>query len=500
MSMKKLLLFLSLPLFLLNIAGKAQDTSHHVLQDTTHVQATAHAQGNWDLRRCVDYAVANNISVKQADIQARIAKLTLDQSRLSQIPTLTIGSSAGINSGRFQNPITYTLETQTTFQNNLSLQTSVTLFNGFYLQRTIDANRFAWQATLANTDKLKNDISLNVANAYLQVLLADQTTAASLLQLHLSQNQLELTRKQVRAGTLPELNAAELESQVAQDSSTYITSKGNTVQATLKAYMDLDASVPFDVDTPPIEQIPIEKLADLQPETVYALALTNQPLQKMDALQIQSANQTVRATKGAMFPVVSLFGNLGSNYLNTPGQAAVPYASFIDTVGHVVGSGTPVTTPVPLYKYVDTKAPGYFTQINNYFAQSIGVNVSIPILNNGILRTNYAKSKLNLRNQEMQRDQDNLTLKENIYQAYTAAITALQKFEANKITVTATAKSYDFAQKRYNVGMLNTIDLLTNQNNYFNAKINLLSSQFDYVFKMKVLEFYKGLGIKLSKE
>jgi len=502
MSMKKLLLFLSLPLFLLNIPGKAQDTSHHVLQDTTHVQATAHAQGNWDLKRCVDYAVANNISVKQADIQARIAKLTLDQSRLSQIPTLTLGGGAGINSGRFQNPITYTLETQTTLQSNLSLQTGVTVFNGFYLQRTIDANRLAWQATLANTDKLKNDISLNVANAYLQVLLDDQTTAASLLQLHLSQNQLELTRKQVRAGTLPELNAAELESQVAQDSSTYLTSKGNTIQAilTLKAYMDLDASVPFDVDTPPIEQIPVEKLADLEPESVYALALANQPLQKMDALQIQSAHQTVLATKGAMYPVVSLFGSLSSYYLNTPGQAAVPAGSFVDTVGHVVGSGSPVTTPVPIYKYAETKAPGYFSQINQSFAQSVGLSVSIPVLNNGILRTNYAKSKLSLRNQELQRDQDNLTLKENIYQAYTAAITALQKFEANKITVTATAKSYDFAQKRYNVGMLNTIDLLTNQNNYFNAKVNLLSSQFDYVFKMKVLEFYKGLGIKLSKE
>ena len=499
MSMKKLLLILSLPILLLNLSGRAQDTTR---VDTTHVQATAHAQGNWDLKRCVDYALANNISVKQADVQARIAKLTLDQSKLSQIPTLTLGSSAGINSGRFQNQATYTLETQTTFTNNLSLQTSVTLFNGFYLQRTIDANRFAWQALVASTEKTKNDISLNVANAYLQVLLNSQQTEAALGQLHLSQNQLELTRKQVRAGTLPELNAAELESQVAQDSSTYITAKGNTIQAilTLKAYMDLEASVPFDVDTPPIEQIPIEKLADLEPEAVYALALTNQPLQKMDALQIQSARQTVRATKGAMLPVVSLFGQLGSNYYNTPGQAAVPYGTFIDTVGHVNGSGTPVTNPVTQYKLIDTKAPGYFTQINNYFAQAIGLSVSIPILNNGILRTNYAKSRLSLRNQELQRDQDNLTLKQNIYQAYTAAITALQKFEANKITVAATQKSYDYAQKRYNVGMLNTIDLLTNQNNFFNAKINLLSSQFDYVFKMKVLEFYKGLGIKLSKE
>jgi outer membrane protein len=481
MSNKKLLLLLPLSLFMLFRTGYAQD--------------------KWDLRRCVDYAIANNISVKQADVQARIAKLTLNQSQLAQIPTLTFGTGLGINSGRFQNPATFQLVTQTTFDNNLALQSSVTVFNGFYLQRTKDANRFSWQASLASTDKLKNDISLNVANAYLQVLLADQTTAASLGQLRLSQNQLDLTRKQVRAGTLPELNAAELESQVAQDSSTYITAQGNTIQAVLnlKAYMDLDASVPFVVDTPPVDSIPIEQLADLQPETVYALALANQPLQKMDALQIQSARQTMLATKGAMLPVVSLYGNLGSNYVNTPGQAAVPF-SFLDTVGHVVGSGTPVTNPAIGYNVVNTKAQGYFTQLNNFFSQSIGLNISIPILNNGILRTNYAKSKLSLRNQELQRDQDNLTLKQNIYQAYTAAVTALQKLEANKITIAATGKSFDYAQKRYSVGMLNTIDLLTNQNNFFNARINLLSSQFDYVFKMKVLEFYKGLGIKLTKD
>src|SRR5580704_7512341 len=155
MSMKKHLFFLSIPVLL---------TFNTIAQD------------KWDLKRCVKYAVANNISVKQADVQARLAKLTLDQSRLSQIPTLIAGVSAGINSGRFQNPTTYVLETQTTFQSGLSLQSNVTVFNGFYLQRTIGANRYAWQALLANSEKLKNDISLNVANAYLQVLLDGQTT------------------------------------------------------------------------------------------------------------------------------------------------------------------------------------------------------------------------------------------------------------------------------------------------------------------------------------
>ncbi|HEY6901198.1 MAG TPA: TolC family protein, partial [Puia sp.] len=253
---KKLLLLLSLSI-LLNLTGYAQE--------------------KWDLRRCVEYAMANNISIKQADVQARLSQLTLDQSRLSQLPSLSVSSDLGVRAGNTQNPTSFGLSSSTYFLNQYQLQTSTNLFNFQSLHHSIEANRFSWQAALANSEKTKNDISLNVANAYLQVLLAREQSEASLLQLHLSQNQLEITRKQVRAGSLPELNAAELESQVAQDSSTYIGSVGNIQQAvlTLKAYMALDASVPFEVYTPPVDDIPIEKLPDLQPEAVYSLALAN---------------------------------------------------------------------------------------------------------------------------------------------------------------------------------------------------------------------------------
>lgn len=462
-----------------------------------------YAQDKWDLRRCVDYAVANNISVKQADIQSRLAQLTLGQSRLAQIPTVQVSTSLGINSGNSLNQTSYTINNTTYLYNSFSFQSNVILFNGLYLQNLIAANRASWQAALANSDKTKNDITLNVANAYLQVLLAMEQTEASHLQLQLSQNQLELTRKQVRAGTLPELNAAELESQVAQDSATYITSQGTVTQniLQLKAYMDLDAGVPFEVYAPPVEDIPIEKLADLQPESVYSLALANQPLQKYDAFQIVAAQKNVRSAQGQMWPVVSLFGNVGTNYVQLGNPEPSAFTESIVKTGNVVGSNAAVyDTVASISAYKNGPATPYWKQLNQYFATQVGVNVSIPILNQGIYRTNYAKSKLNLRNEELQRDQDNLTLKNNIYQAYTQAITALQKFEANKITVAATEKSYDYAKKRYDIGMSNTVDLLTNQNNFFNARINLLSSQFDYVFKMKVLEYYKGLGIKLTKD
>jgi outer membrane protein len=482
--MKRLLLLtLTLPILLPPLAGRCQE--------------------KWDLRRCVEYALANNISVKQADVQARLARLTLEQSQWNQVPTLGLGTQFGVKSGNTQNPNTYTLSTQTYALNNYQLQSSVTAFNFLSLRNAVEASRYSWQAALASSDKTKNDISLNVANAYLQVLLTIEQTEAAQLQLRLSQNQLEITRKQVAAGTLPELNAAELESQVAQDSATYINSKGN-IQLNLlnlKAYMGLAASVPFDVFTPPVEDIPIENIADLQPESVYALALMNQPLQRMDSLNILSQRKTVASARGAMYPTLSVVGQLGASWISNfpePDFSKAPLLST-DTLYNLrqVGANSVF---VEDNATLMTKQKPYFSQLHQTFNQFIGVSLNIPILNNGTLRINYQRSKLNLRNQELQRDQDNLTLKQNIYQAYTAAMTALEKFQANKITVAATQKSFEFAQKRYNVGMLNTIDLLTNQNNFFNARINLLSSQFDYVFKMKVLEYYKGLGIKLSKD
>lgn len=483
MSMKKLLLLLSLST-LLNLTGYAQD--------------------KWDLMKCVQYALANNISIKQADVQARLSKLTLDQSRLSQLPSLSLNSNIGVSAGNTQNPSSFGLSSSSYFLNNYQVQSSASVFNFLSLRNAIEANRLSWQAALASSEKTKNDLSLNVANAYLQVLLAKEQSEASQLQLHLSQNQLEITRKQVRAGSLPELNAAELEAQAAQDSSTYIGSLGNIQQAilTLKAYMGLDASVPFEVYTPPVDDIPIEKLGDLQPEAVYSLALTNQPLQKYDALTIEANRHLVRANRGAMYPTFSLTGSLGANFTTLNKVAAPGAIPVLVKTEPIAGLRTAVSNESILQDSysIASKTKAYFSQLDQTFNQFVGLNISVPILNGGQLRTNYNKSKLNLHYQELQRDQDNLTLKQNIYQAYTAAITALQKFEANKISVTATQKSYDFAQKRYAVGMLNTIDLLTNQNNFFNARINLLSAQYDYVFKMKVLEFYKGLGIKLTKE
>src|SRR5579862_2135769 len=304
---------------------------------------TISAQDKWDLKRCVEYAVNNNISIKQSDIQARIAELTFKQYQLSQIPTLGFGGNIGYSSGQSQDPATFALITTGLWSNQYFIQSNVNFFNFNSLRNNIAGSKYAYQAADAATDKLKNDVSLNVANAYLQALLAVQTANAAQLQLRLSQSQLNITQKQVNAGTLPELNAAEIESQVAQDSSAYVTAKSNSEQAvlTLKAYMSLDAAVLFDIATPPVEQIPIENIADLQPDAVYNLALRNQPLQKEDALNIQSAAKYVASSKGAMLPTFSLFGQFYTTFTNQTYQPTSSF-TFVDTVGRVYSSNEPV--------------------------------------------------------------------------------------------------------------------------------------------------------------
>jgi outer membrane protein len=456
---------------------------------------------SWDLKRCIDYALNNNVSIKQADVQARLAALTLKQNQLSQIPLLSFQGGLSYNSGYTQNPQTFTLSTNVLDYNTYSLQSSSNVFNFNNLRNSIAASKFAWEAANANTDKIRNDVSLNVANAYLNYLLANQQANASQLQLRMSQANLENTSKLVRAGSLPELNAAELESQVAQDSSTYVTALSSAIQAVLnvKAYMSFDAATNFVLDTPAVTKIPIQTLEELQPEIVYSLALLNQPLQKGDALLVKSGEKFVAASRGAMYPTLSLFGQLGSTYTNQTQEFSGNYITITPTqpVGTVVVGGTSYQVIQNPYQYPVLKNQPYFSQLNTAFRQAVGINLSIPILNGGTLKMAYERSKLNLTNYQLQQQLDNLTLKQNIYQAYELAVAALQKFESNQKTLEATQRSYEYAQKRYNVGLLNTIDLLTNQNNYFKAKIDLLSSQFDYVFKMKVLEFYKGMGIKL---
>ncbi|MGH2648426.1 MAG: TolC family protein [Ginsengibacter sp.] len=465
----------------------------------------ANAQEKWSLQKCVDYALDSNISIKQSKIQADISAITYKQSKLSQIPSANFSNNDGYRFGKSQNPSTGILENQNYFTVGLNLQSSVQIFNWSSTRNTILANEWSLEAAKAATDKLKDDIALTVANSYLQILLAREQEKIADVQVKQSISQLDIVNKQVKAGALPEINALELEAQLANDSANLISAKGNVTQAlyVLKAYMNIDAGQPFEIEEPPVEQIPLEPIGELQPESVYALAVANLPQQRMNDFNLKAAQKNSLAAKGALYPSIAAFGSLGTNY----GYFRVPnYTQVLSGYGPsglVVsdGSGGFIDVQKPLYTqggkngYVTSDPLG--TQFSNNFGQSIGISLSVPIFNGWQSKATYQKSKLNIRNLEYQKDLDNKTLKQNIYQAYNDAIVAMEKFTSSKKAIESAQKTYDYSTIRFNVGMLGTLELVTNQNNLFKAKLQYVLNQFDYVFKMKVLEFYKGQGLKL---
>lgn len=467
---------------------------------------SSHAQEKWDLRRAVDYAVSNNISVKRADLDVRLSELNYKLNKASRLPAANLGMNSGYRLGRSENPTTGVLEDNNFFNTGINVQSGVTLFNWFSIKHSIEAGRLSVEADKARAKKVQDDIALNVAVAYLQTLLAKEQVNITTVQVEQTKAQLEVTRKKVAAGTLPELNAAELEAQLARDSSSLITAQTNVQRQLLqmKALLNLDAGMAFDITAPPVESIPVENLADLQPEAVYNLAIHNLPQQRANELRLSAAFKNVEVARSSMYPTLSAFGNLYSNYVYFRKPIYAQVINGFQNTGLRVDAGNGIFYAVQSPVVTQGGKTGqYFTpqgftnQLNANFGQGIGLSLQVPIANGRNARSSWDRSKLTVHQLRLQNEQDQQTLKQDIYEAYTDAIAAVQKYNASKKSVAAAEKAYSFAEKRYALALLSTYDLLNAQTSLLRARIDMLSAQFDYVFKMKLLEFYKGQGLKL---
>ena len=468
------------------------------------VSVSIMAQDKWDLRKCVEYAMKNNISVKQADVQARIAALQAKQAKFNQYPTASFSSNLGLQYGRSIDPTSNQFTTTQLFYNQFQLQGGAQIYNFGRLKNLRQSLELSAKAAFFDVDKAANDVALNVSLYYLQILAANEQIHIVEVQIGQSKAQYDNTKRRVEAGALPELNLVQLEAQLATDSTNLITAKSTYEQniISLKALLNIDMASSFAVDTPSIDKIPLEPLAELQPEYVYNLAKNTYPDQKAAEMRVKAAEKNILASKAAMYPSLTGFYSLGSTYNNQAQQvidtgfSSVPAQYFGDVVvGGVPYKVTslPYNSPYPIFG--KTK---YFKQLDNNFSQSVGIGINIPIFNNGVARIGYQRSKLDLRNSQLQQELANQTLKTNIYNAYNNAISSFQKYIGSLKSVASAQKAYDFAAKRYEVGLLSTIDLLVTQNTLLTAKLTQLSNQYDYVFKMKVLEFYKGQGVKLD--
>ena len=460
------------------------------------------AQDTWSLKRSVDYALANNIDIRQQAVQQRLAVLTLKQSQMAQIPSLNIGVDGGYGSGRNIDPYTNAIITQSYFTTSGGVSSGATLFNWFNQRNTIASNRLQLQAQDKLLEKARNDVAFNIATAFLQILQNNEQVHISEVQVKLTLDNLENTKKLVIAGSVPESNQADLEAQLASDSVTLVNAQNEVIQSTLnmKALLNLGFDQPYVPQIPEnIAELPLPRLDEVDPEMVYSAALTNNPLIKADELQIKANERAYAAAKGLMYPKLTASANLNTSYANSAKNTNITGFTTTPTdVGKMVVTGNTynVTSDVVTYNYSFSTIP-FGDQINNNFRQSIGLSLTIPILNGWQARTNVQKAKINIVSQQLVKDKDNQKLRQDIYAAHANAVAAIQKFNAASKGVDASQKAYDFATKRFDLGLMNTIDYITTQSKLYRAQIDKVSAQYDYIFRMKLLEFYRDQKITL---
>lgn len=476
---------------------------------TFSISLKAQSPTKWDLKTCIEYAIEHNISVQQADIQSRLAKLQADLAKSNQLPTINGSSGMGLRLGRSIDPTTNAFTNTQFLYNNFGLNGGIQIFNAGRLTNASASSNFSWQASEADKLNAINDVSLSVATFYLQVLSAIEQTEITKIQISQTKEQLAATKKRVEVGLLPELNLLELETQLANDSSTYISANANIEQSKmqLKALLNLDASQPFDIQVQSVDDIKLQSFADLQPDYVFNVATQNLPSVKAADLRVKAASKNELVAKSGFYPSLSFGYNLSSNFSNvfnyisgfnltgfsTP-NANTPFVTVSNAKYYIQ---SPIYTPTTSKRNWGNIWNGWGDQVNNNFGQSFGLQMSIPIFNGNQSKINYQQAKLNYRNANLQKENTNLKLKQDIFTAYNNAVIAFNKLVANQKALTSAEKTFAFAIKRYDLGLLGTIELLNNQNNFLKAKVNYKAAQYEYVFRIKLLEFYKGVSLSL---
>ncbi|MFN6374020.1 MAG: TolC family protein [Chitinophagia bacterium] len=460
----------------------------------------------WDLLRCVEHGMKSNISVRQAEIQAQQSEISFRQANLQKLPSLQYSLTHGFSFGRTLDRTTNVFTSRSAMFEQMSIQSNVLLYNFNARKNNEASSKFTLEADKASVDKARNDIGLNIAQLYLRALLSNEQAEISKLVLDQTISQYRNTRKLVDAGSLPELNAAELEATVARDSATYVQALAQVAldKLSLKSILMLPADQSFDIVIPNVDKIPVDNILEIRPDVIYETALNSQPQIKGNDLRRQAAEKALKVSEAQMKPSLSAFGQLATNFNQfLKKSTGVSYLGEQSTGAYIKQGTTQVPVFAPNYgvnfasRSLGEYFEGYGQQLRTQFGQGLGVSFNVPIFNGHQARGNMERSRLNLKQTELAVERDKLQLKQDIYTAYYGATGAYQTYVARIKALETAERSFQLANRRYELGVMQTIEWLNNQNNLTRARIDKVVSQYDFVFRMKVLEFYKGQGLRL---
>jgi len=457
------------------------------------------AQEAWSLQKCIQYAQENNFSVKQADANIKIALLSEKQAKTSRLPNLSASSNVGEQFGRTIDPTTNTFSTQGIGYNRLSVNANVTLFSGGQINHTIRQANWDAQAAVADAGKTMNNLSLQIASAYLNILLYEEQEQSALKRVAQSNEQLKITLKLIDAGSQPQAERFTVEAQLAREEQSAIVTRNNVDLAylSLKQLLQLEPEFDLRIEHPQFQTQLEGNPEQLTLTPIYTEALQTQPSILAAGFRVKSAEEGVKIAQGAYLPTISAFGSLSSNF-STQYKAYIPTGNVVagkPTIVNVGGNDVPVTF---YNQEILTKSVTYWDQMNQNFGQSVGLSLNVPIYQNGSTRLSVERARLGILNAQLTSNQAKQTLKNDIQTAIANARSTKLQLAAAQKSVESSRLAFSNSEKRYALGAINSLDFMTAKTNLAIAENDLIVAKYDYLFRLKILDFYQGKTLTMD--
>lgn len=450
----------------------------------------------WTLEECVRYALANNISIKQTELDSIDASINRRGAIGSFIPSVNGSMSHSFNVGLNQNITTGLLENQTTQYTSAGLNVGFDIYKGMQNQNKLRRANLAIIASKYQLTKMQEDVALNVANAYLNVIFNKELLGVQKEQKTTNQKLLGQTQEFVDAGSLPKGDLLEVKATIASDNQKVIMAENALLisKLTLAQLLQLKEFYNFDVSND-VSLLDENNILDKKPNDIYAQAKEQRTELKIAKNNLAIAMKDLDIARGAYQPTLEGFYgfNTRASYSDIISGSVINSGDPTRPIGVVEGTNQLVLTPN--YEGILSGPLPVFDQFRNNKGQSFGVQLNVPIFNGFSVRNNVERSKVEIERKKIALEQEDLTLQRNVYMAYTDATGALNAYESALVAIESRQGAYDYAAEKYKVGLMNSFDFYQAQSLLTLAQSESLRTKYDYIFKIKILEFYFGIPI-----
>ena len=423
---------------------------------------TANAADSWTLQRCIDYAIENNIQIRQSDIAAQNRDIDYNTARSNRLPGVSASASQGWSFGR---SITAdnTYANTNTASTSFSIGTDVTLFAGGRISGNIELAQLSLEAAKSDLERIKDDVRVQVAQAFIQIVYNQSILDVALGQVTIDSMQVERLTALAAIGKASSAEVASQKATLAQSNLSVIQAENNLSMSilTLTQLLELPSPEGFEIIQPSADEI--EFAIPDSPESIYAQALDIKPTIKAEEIRLEHAEKNIDVAKGGYYPTLSLSAGAGTSY------------------------------------YTSSKLPsdGFNTQLKNNFGPHVGLNLSIPIFSRNGNRNNVRSAQLGRMNQEMQLDNAKKQLYKEIQQAYYNAVASKSRYESSQEVEVSAQESFELVQAKYEGGKASITEFNESKNRLVTAQADVIKYRYEYLFNTALLEFYRNNSFEL---